>query len=453
MSTLLRLKGDSSVNSREIKNSFKQPVIIPANSSVGLKYLDATIAPDSGQDMYFTKATDSADLTVDIGIAGGSTINIPFDPLQFSTPEALVSYFVGVLNSQTHSLAGDNFIYFDWDIVEGKFLLTMHSSSDSIEYVDFTDTIWTYYGFQRPAATTSDITFDGNVDCTVMLSGAYMPVNGSVEFISNTRFIYSVQIYSYGVSTPIHNFEIQANSGNYFVNGSNQSDVGTVASANNDIISIIYDASQVVVTVKDSTGAVKGTFTKNIMLPVGRQAYEIGKLTLRLVTPANVTAGPTVNSAVLSDFAASYIIPGSTFNNFPGSFTISFDSEDFSRRLGFRDETIQSSGDPAQVLSSGIVPRYDDIGSGVILAINNLVLDTFDGSRTGGQPVNILDIFRTSAQYEIYRDVPEITYLKLNNRHDISLNQLSLSFYNDADGVVVPYVGYPTVALVIRQEK
>ena len=433
MSKLVRLLGDSTQHSTEIRNNFVDPVTLTPNSKIALRSAHMDINDTVDQEEF-----PCTDETLQIGKKGSElTVTIPDltypsgNSLLVATQKACnsVGTALGSTNSdathydilskedghikiESYSVRGDDADFESWDIVDGTGLT--FPSDKHIEY-------------------------DGLSDEDIVLQNVNkVPLSNNVtEFVLN-----SLQVFKW-----------------FYCPHDDPTDKVFGMSFNGTQVHL-YDNNSIVAT---STHTFLGTELL-IMQKYGNQ------FRLKIYNSTTLALLETVGAVTLSDAA---LTPQSLYGTITADRHSTFGLEDCedmaispesglshdaslifgSKKLatffGFKDTDYEFSGDPAELISQN--PMKGILGyPAIMVAIDALNLESYIGKQAGRVGTSsIISVIPHEGTAEV-RYVPNYPlYLNINNSETITLYNMSVRFLRELNSPPIKFMGKPMITLEI----
>ena len=466
MPSYIRLLGDSAKNNQEVRNTFKEPVLIPANAKIALTGVNAVLADDLTNERFVVSGSTGE---FNIGLAGTlAAATIPNGDYSLST-------FVNALETAAnYSASTANFVA----------LLGLHHKIDMDVQTGSQIQIETFYGPIGPAsfntvnewytAPTTDAPAATGADSftatatlaseTTLLSFDRVPLVSSrfQAKLVNADTI-NVQIAAVDPFDPVEQvcwgLRVQAVDRQYEYgvrvgNTVTWSPVGDTKAIANDTVQVSRYANIIKILITRSGGAQAANIsytgvgrsivdTANHIIHWAVTAATGGQVSESLCTQV---AGVTYPSAGLQNVAVNaslnFLTAGGAFNSILALYT------------GFTGEknTLVYHGDPATIksrLAVGGLPSYP----GILITIDGMgLLKSYDGAATAKSPSNIIysvNQLQNRSQY-LQLDIPEPLYLSVGNAKEINVNELRVRLFEAAGFNPLTFVGNPSFSFMIE---
>jgi hypothetical protein len=489
MPKLIRIQGNSSVNDEEIKNTFREPVIIKPNSKVALIGVSAIMEKDLGNTVFpFTGVKDNkfevwnsnvstagpnnfiATATVEVGI---------YNVFQLATKvEEACNYCLNSLDL-TNRVTGYQGVDYQILYNEKMKIVTHQSAFQQTVFTPQDPEDWTQSPFQ-------DFT-GGDVKTGFNASGGHVAVRqqGSVvprvwstikAALTAPDTIYH-NIYAAETETSEVLFGVNATGGKYFARISNTSypisDVsGQILAAAGDIITLTNYGGDIRVYIENSAGAAKGAGSG---LPNNTAGYyfflnKISQQENNTVTHWSIAVddGGGVSNVQTTSIRNHLSTEGLSLHSlkdnpinafiqftFIGDITsVEVNNYTLATYMGFNgiQTQIAYSGTPA-ILTAPEVPQGVSENPGVLITLDGLgSLDSHDGANESRSQSNILYVLNTPdvLGQSLQLDVAAPFYLDLNNKYPVNVNELRCRFLPFAGGkTALKFQGKPSVAILI----
>lgn len=449
MPKLIRLLGDADQNKTEIRNTFRQPIIVKPNSKVALVGVNALLTDEVVNENFVITDTNKffklgeANDTLNCEMTGGEYYAHP-----------LVNEFLTAGNYAGTSTQGLG-IHHTGEIIDNRFALTTHKASFTSP--SFNDT--KYWDVMDGSAaltvdsvtSTSDLTLLSNNDQSAvpMVRNKFQATlldfsggkDGFITAWKGDSFSWGVEV-SGGVYYKILN------------------DVHTSLATNwaiNDVIIMETYAGGYHLTINSSAGTLKKQ--EDVNLAIARANYGpieinhrwyIGLDTGAAMTNCRCTTLYNVpDNGVLTD---SYVNAELQFKNASDVTNVLL-----AIFLGFGlsgGQPINYDGNPATVNGRSVM---EGIASypGILVVIDGLgPLQSYDGAGTSKAPDNILYVLNdlALANNTLRLDIPAPFYLDMNNSSALNVNELRVRFLpatGQKQNPALSFSGNPSVTLLI----
>ena len=477
MPSLIRLLGDSDKNSSEVRNTFKEPIIIPAHAKVALTGMNAILVDDLATERFVISGTFGQ---FKIGIAQDTaspptiqSANIPaatYSTASFVDAVETAANFTGTAANYLSILGLHHEI--DLDTASADSLQIRSFQSAPADPTFTTATLWIARsgGAYKPAAATSSNGFTATATAasfTQLLNQERIPlVSSSVEatFVNGNTVALEITATSH-TDPDVVIWGIRTNAGGYeygymdlgvplwtpIVVG-----VSQVLAAANDVVKMYRYADSIVIDIKSSVGAVKAGITysgilsreelntSNVLIQWAYKAGTGGQFSSVLHTAIIGTDNPPSALTGLNDTINCYLkfeMVSGAFNSILASY------------CGFPGERnrIAYKGDPATLTSRAAVSGLPG-SPGVLICLEGLgLLKSYDGAATAKSPVNIvysLNELQDKSQY-LQLDVPEPLYLDIGNPRPININELRVRMFEAGGYNQLQFIGNPSFSFII----
>lgn len=469
MPTLIRLLGDSAKNTTEVRNTFKEPVLIPANARVALTGLNAVLADDLAIETFVVSGTTGE---FKIGLVNDSSLGQPlavidngdYTAASFADAFEIAANYTGTSDNRNILLG----LHHIANLIEGK--LKLQTYRGLLANADFNTTYWqlgdglaaaatSATGFTA-TATAASFTTLGNIGSIVpLVSSRFVAtfVNADTVdmMIAATPFDDPDSVY-WGLRVILDGTNRQYQYGYWDGTATVWENIASVTAVANDVIELDRFGAYAKVKITRSGGAQVANVART---GITRAMTDQSKGRLVWVVKAN-TGGqmaacqctqiqgvdPTLsllNTTV--DGYLKFATNGDTFNSI------------LSLYCGFAGERnpIVYRGDPATVISRtavGGLPGYP----GVLVTIDGLgLLRSYDGAATAKSPANIIysvNELHDKQQY-LQLDIPEPLYLDIGNPTPINVNELRVRLYEAGGYNVLTFIGKPSFSFMIDYPK
>ena len=456
MVKLIRLLGDSDKSNSEIRNTFRQPIMIGANAKVALVGASALLTDDLVNEnfviddfnKYFYWTTDASGLVS--YLTNGS----------YSAHELVNEFAIGANYAGT--AAGGVGVHHTTSLVDNHFVLTSHRAL--IADPDFNVTNdWEVTAGSTTVLTATAITagVSGATIINSPFSQAAIPMahnvfSGTLLDCSGSK---NIQIYG-AVLGDVKKWGLEVTSGVYYaiVNGSSVS--LTTNWAVNDTFRMDAYAGSLHITIKDSTGTLKKQY--DVLDAIPRSSYGsiagVAHYRWNLVLSAS-TAITTAQCTIL------YNVPElGTVHDIETAVTLTFVNPSgranilLSTFLGFGlngGRPIKYSGNPARLQARGEmlgIAAYP----GILVAIDGLgPLESYDGAANSSAQDNILHVINdlsVVSNNQLQLDIPAPFYLNMKNPKPITITELRARFLpatGQKSNPVLEFTGKPSLAILI----
>lgn len=465
MPKLIRMLGDATKNSTEIKNNFRQPIIVKPNAKVALVGLSAFLMDEVANEEFIIDNTCNQ---FKIGVSDSpqmATItNGIYSPADLLYNTEIAANRTGLVTDVSgiglhHQFTQQN------NFVQ----ITTHSCDPSGSPMFGT---WT----NRASGTLTYTSTDTTITCTGGSGGAidYSSIIPMVHPVFEATLVNAnttnVQIYAAGYKrTTPDGLLVGKKYGVYVESGVYKALIGaygatgsfspSISAAANDRVKIEMYNRTLSISVYSSAGVLKGTYINSTLIPIAyyntAEKMRWGVFLYNTTSISNATCTRLTNAPVttkhnLTDEEVSAAIQ---FVNSSGNVNVNLELF-----LGFGSEgsTIITYGGNPAILN----PRYQMRGlpsyPGILVAVDGLGnFQSYDGAATSKSADNILYVLHdlsTIAGSIVELDVPAPFYLDMNNAHPININELRVRLLpaaGQASNPVLSFSGKPCITLLI----
>jgi hypothetical protein len=461
MVKLIRLLGNSEQSDTEIRNTFREPIIVKPNAKVALVGVSAYITDEINNETFTILSSDNSQY-FKIG-APGNAMSAVLTAGDY-TAHGLIDEFTIAANYAGTATKGLG-LHHQTAIISDHFELTTHKSLYQVNA--FTDTTqWDYTG--TPAAIAAGaITAGAGASGGVTYLQVYSDLQTSTVPMVHNRFgatlvnvsgSFICSAFDSYNDKYLFGFEVSGGTYHKVINDVHTS-LATSWAANDVVVMETY-AGGYHLTITSSTGTLKHQEDNLAALPriwYGPTLYAGFKWLIQMRQSSQISEcyattvyGAGGQQATLKDVTSNNVLK------------FAADSGAVNKRLatyvGFGDEAgtdIVYSGNPA-VLGGREPMAGLPANSGVLVVLDGLgPLQSFDGAATSRAPDNILYVLNdlTNVNSNILQiDIPAPLYLDLNNAHPINLNELRARFMPATGFKLNPtlsFSGKPSLTLLI----
>jgi hypothetical protein len=469
MPTLIRLLGDSAKNTTEVRNTFKEPVYIPANARVALTGLNAVLVDDLANETFVVSGAVGQFKIGVVGEEGQADAVISngdnYTAASFVDEIEVAANYTGTASNRTTLLG----LHHTADLVDGR--LKLQTYFGKVGSPGFDDVDWINDAYDPPAAVSAtgftatanpdSFTQLGNIDSIVpmvssIFNATFVNANTVDMEIVAARYddpdqpywglrvltVGGLRRYQYGYKPSV--------SGNTFW----ENVVDATAEAN-DTIELSRFGAAALLTIRRADGS-----------PVVTRIARAGIVraltypsTLHWFLKAN-TGGQMSNCSCTKVNGIDPVLQGNNsivsaslqFTNAAGGF-----NSILALYCGFSGErnAIIYRGDPAIVTgrtSIGGLPGFP----GVLVTLDGLgLLKSHDGAATAKSPANIVysvNELQDKQQY-LQLDVPEPLYLDVGNPSPINVNELRVRMFEAGGFNPLSFIGKPSFSFIIDYPK
>lgn len=460
MPKLLRLLGDSVKSSTEIRNTFRQPIIVGPNAKVALVGISTFLTDEIANEKYIIDDNNNqfkigTDIINNPDLVTATITNGDYTPQQLLREMSKAANLTGTDTSGI----GDHHSF----ISKQNYVNIETHNSDPSNPAMFTNWINTTFPAFSYTATDTSVLFTG----TTLLKDKYAVVpmvHSQFSATLNNANTHRVALYAQGgVSTYAmpngDRYGVDVSGGNYYglINESSIN-LSQSASANDQVIIEIFDRN-VKITVNDSAGAFK--FTWSSIDSVKVKYYEGQPLSWGVfgspgtgvsnATCTRLTNYPTTDKHSLTDnhsFAGIRFVNASNVTNTQLELYLGFPSA---------GNGIQKyAGNPAVLEATSHMkglPQYP----GILVVVDGLgAFQSFDGASTSRSQDNIIYVLHDLSVVNaniIQLDVPAPFFLDINNSNAINVNELRIRLLpasGQESNPVLTFTGKPCVTLLIE---
>jgi hypothetical protein len=472
MVKLIRLQGNGDVNSEEIRNTFKQPIIVGPNAKVALVGASAILQDEIVNENFVIGAANNK---FKIGHNLGNQVQKLYDA-EITPGSYAAAGFVEAFGTAANYAATDasaEFLQHQTSIVGNKMLLQTHQCLNRVPF--FNDvSMWDIYEGAFAASTTRGFTAGA---AGVSLTMGHRP-NSSIPMFHN-KFqatlvncsggaSFTSSEYSKELGQPANDYwgvNVAAGSNAYRVVIPDPEADGTPSFvslgqtwAANDQLFFSTFGGRIIVRILDASGALKVSYNEANKIPRALYAPNSFGLDWNIKMAANGQISlsqctylvnlPDQN--ILGDVNTSgllqFVTPTNTYNTLLATFC----------GFGMNGASIiPYKGNPAHLQA-----REELLGlasyPGILITVDGLgPLESFDGSIDSRSQSNIVYVINdlsvvTSNQLQL--DIPAPFYLNLKNSAPININELRAQFLPSSGSVTnkaISFSGKPSLTLLI----
>lgn len=475
MVKLIRLQGDSDVNNEEIRNKFRQPIILKPNAKVALLGASALLNDRIVNESFVIGNTNKF---LKIGVQPNNYTTGPL--LQYNAEIANGNYgiyeFTEELGTALNYSCTDScgsYCQFQTSVAEGVLNVTAHRTNP--EQPKFNDTsFWSFYdgsassiseiGLTAGAAGAS-LSTAARKNCSIPVFHNFFrftAVDASAGMVLNASAFDDVLL-------PVsHIFGVRIDaSGNYYARwhnettplSPNEASFGSAWAAN-DVVRMWTRSGYLTITVHSSSNVLKGTYSQPNRVPRAFYKPNGDKFDWDLDLPA----GTSITSCL---FTILINIPDSAQNlqDVEGRFSLQFVTPTGSPNnllatyCGFAligTSQIPFNGNPAvikgrdQMLGVAVYPS-------ILVAVDGLgPLQSYDGSSDSKSQDNIvycINDLTVIKSNQLQLDVPNYFSLNINNNAAINVSELRARFLPSAGSAsnrALTFSGKPSLSLLIE---
>lgn len=429
MVKLLRLKGDTTKGEQsktEIKNTFRQPILVKAYSKIAL----------AGLDVAFQDAVNQQFVVTQLG--SGVTLSLNGRQIPIATATYSQQSLLAELGKQARLLAGQQGSEIDVEIdpVDTRKSRIRHAKFQTANAEFLTD--WEIFG--TPTLTATDYTGDATGDDSVLSS--FSVPNAGCNFSAE---IGSTDEIEFGVVDEGADFAFGLainGAGNYVTkfNG-DDSDTG-IAAVVSDIAYIRRVGATVTVGVDILGGGDRIPPAVNTLTSAIWELY-------MAEGPFWYVATPTGSAGNIDNVGLTVV---KTANEIPCDLRLQFTNQVMGLYFGYPTlGPFEKTADQPAVLISPQHMQGERTFRGLMVNIDPFQLESYDGAADATTRPNCLYVIHDlqSLNNEVNLDVPNLIKLDLRNESDITLNQIRITFRTSLDNTALQFSNNPIVTLLI----
>jgi hypothetical protein len=443
MVKLLRLKGDTTQGEQsksEIRNTFREPIFVKANSKIALAGLDVAFR-DSANETFIVSDAISG-LYLQLNNPAGSRDLIELTPGTYTQMGLLDELAiqarcyggnggddVGTNIIVTNSGRTSRIIQNTYDIDDAGFNGFRWQSVNAP-----TVTASTYTGKVGVADSTRNFSTVPNAGCQLrcVMNTDATEITLGVANTSNS-LAWGLKVNNFGEYVAVFNDAEAASTG--------------VLAATDDVISISRIADQITISVVDpGTGLDRFPPEEFTLTPTIWEAYLDKDPAWYISTPVGSVG--SIREVILTQ---RFDTLGSS-KGIGGNLTLEFLGIVMARYFGYPSlgpfEIL--AGDPA-VLTSPQYMQGDRNFRGLMVNIDPFQIESYDGAADSQTRPNCLYVIHdlTSLDNEVNLDVPNLIKMSLRNENDMTLNQIRITFRTSLDNTALQFSNNPIVTLLI----
>lgn len=473
MPTLIRLLGNSAVNNTEVRNTFRQPVLIPAGARIALTGVNAVLADDLAY-RKFAISGNSGQFNIGLTVSGGLAAAVIPDG-EYSMASFVDAMEVGANYTGTSANA-DILLGVHHDINVATNYLTVGSRLSIDTYygpmgpAEFTN--WT--NFSSPAAVISDTSFTATAtaasETVLVTTSTRVPLVSSkfqATFVNADTVDMQIGVCSWkdydkvywGLKVETAGTNRQYKYGRLVNDATVWTNITGVYAQANDVVTLSRYGDSIRVKIVRSGGTVA---SDAVYSGVTRDQVDSSKDLLFWYARASTggqmsncqcTQIEGVNPPPTSGYGLNTVV-NARLNFF--TTTGQFNSI-LAMYCGFQSQksNITYSGDPAHLSSWSIITGIPAF-PGILVTIDGLgILKSFDGASSSKSPSNI--IYSVNEMQEeshfLQLDVPQPLYLDIGNPTEINVNELRVKLYEAAGYNQLSFLGNPSFSFIIAYPK
>jgi len=462
MSTLLRLLGDSNQSNTEVRNSFKEPVLIKADSQIALTGVSAQLKTfDVPANSVMQVGAGGANIGPAIYKQVGARITQGSYTSYGFAKEAELAFNYPIVDASSVSVLQSQLLGVDEKITIDSGYLNVETRQTNMANVVLDDWLSTA-DVAVEISGNSFVATDTSGGVTVLASPNRIPRLSSkitatfVNPLSSEAGLKVVNFgdesYSYwGVESP----GTLGSANWYLIKGPDASydylDTGIQCSDGDTLTMYQYGGVVTIVVgtetyVSPAGWVPRSVFDRNLQtLSYQVFAYEDGEISNIQATELD---GPDL--AVGNEVA---LQAGIQFKNLAGS-----PQPELADYFGFPRvfDQIQYRGNPA-ILVAGSPMQAIPNWSGIIVCLEGIgLLKSFDGSKDTKSPSNILYVINELKgvnNESLQIDFPSPIYLNLKNGKDVNISDLRIRMLEASGFNPVKFDGKPSFTLVVRERR
>ena len=471
MTSLLRLIGDSNKNNSEVRNTFKEPLIIKENSKIALVGMNAMLESDVATDVSFIIDSLNDQFQFGVSAVDDATIYSNITQGTFNRNEFIKEFGIAmnypvvtvdsieILNNEDKCLGLDNSIA----IVNGKVEITTRKAKLDAPDINggLTDGHWISLEVAPATTTTDGFTATATpASETVLVSGGGIPyVSSSIQatFVNAEAVdmgLYVVDFYSGEIYWGLH----VVDGAYYLKTPTDDIEVleGTepVLATDGDIVELWQFGGSIIIRIAGNvyptyTGIVPRTvfdrslngLTWQLNAETDGQISDITLTELEGIAPPLTMVGDEEDVVAFIQFrditgVSCKLLSG--YLGFPGDFD----------KIVYRPK-VQNS---PSILVSPVEPVGVPTISSIIITIEGIgILRSVDGSGDSKAPSNIvyaIHKLKDVGQF-LQLDIPQPIYLNLNNRNPVNVNELRVRMLEASGYNTLKFLGKPSFTFVI----
>ncbi len=454
MVKLIRLKGDSTKNNKEIRNIFSDSITLSKNSRIALRSCKVNFKSSINQEEFEL----SADNEYKYRVLGSAVQTVTVPAATYTSANALLRA-MQIASNQTLSdaaITADEYdgIHNVWTSDQDRAILNVYRAHEAGAAFS---TQWVRTDDKNPNGVSlglNAVESDGNNDYGLILPQIVPLVSNTFTFtVARAKGSYDLGAISFDDLTILYGVRYDKTEDEYrmIVNGNSVVDTG-IAQQLGDIVSISKLGSKFNLTVTRAGTAIVNTTINITDVPDSENVLTTQSQFWFIDFKA--TAGIAYELASCSCYALEKLNPSLALNaDVPVDIQVDFGTTDLSHFLGFPDDNYQNQGQPATIRGERNIKGILTY-SGIILNILGLDLDSYTGSQDS-QPrnLNILDVLYPSNDSSVIEYIVN-NPLKLNvkNSNPMVIRDLTMSFVRDDTNQQLQFIGNPIIVLEVYEE-
>lgn len=451
MVKLIRLKGDSSKNNKEVRNIFSDSITLGKNSRLALRSCKVNLLTSIDQEVFSIPANSQYQYKL-VGNAELQTIVVPED--NYSSGNALLRAMQIAANSTLSATARTGNEYFGihnhWTVQNNNAVLDVYrGSADDAGFTNWQILVGDANEFN--SRTNTRLETKGDADVEVVLPQIIPLVNNSFTFLFDQVGQLEVGAVDGTADTAVMVYGLRYDLGDasykVVVNGSDFADTG-VTYAGTDNIKILKKGPKLIIKIKRNAGA--EVFNETYDLPQS----VLNKQNLFWQVNMDENASTPYGISGVQCVALEKLNPTLLSADSPVDVELKFNTPStLSSYLGFPDNNYEAQGQPATFQSPRVMHGVMNFPS-VLLTILGLDLDSYTGA-TDKQPrnLNIVDVLypqHNVAQIEYVVNNP--LKLDVKNSNPMVIRDLTMAFVRDDTGQQLEFIGNPIIVLEVYEE-
>jgi hypothetical protein len=460
MSTLLRLLGDSNQSNTEVRNSFKEPVLIKADSQIALTGVSALLKTfDVPANSVMQVGAGGANVgggapykQVGARITQGSYTSYGF------AKEAELAFNYPIVDASSVSVLQSQLLGVDEKITIDSGYLNVETRQTNMANVVLDDWLSTFddpFEISGNSFTATDVSGDK----TVLASPNRIPRLSSkitATFENCSTIEAGLQVVDFG-DVSYSYWGVQSGT-NWFLTKGDVLDPDTIdtdiACSDGDTLTMYQYGGVVTIVVGTETFVSPAGWVPRSVFDRNSQtlSYQVFAETDGEVSNIQATEldGPDLAANLKNEVSMQ---AGIQFKNLAG-----VNQPELADYFGFPREfdPIQYRGNPA-ILVAGSPMQAIPNWSGIIVCLEGIgLLKSFDGSKDTKSPSNILYVINELKgvnNESLQIDFPSPIYLNLKNGKDVNISDLRIRMLEASGFNPVKFDGKPSFTLVVRERR
>lgn len=449
MPKLIRLLGDSTSNSTEIRNTFRQPIIVKPYAKVALVGASVLLTDDIVNEQFVINEVNKY---FKIGVLDATQVASLTAGSYYA--HGLAREFATAANYAGDTLNANLGLHHTSEIIDNRFVLKTHkalNSSPGFNDVNLWDTV----------------VGSGTLTANSIVAGASgvtmsSDLNQSCIPMMHNRFTATIAVAGVGkdvnISSSDSTWGFDVSGGVYYTNINGIHTTTAVSWAANDVVQMDTYAGGYYLTITAAGGANKLTYTSLLSIPRGYYAQQ--PINQRWAIFMQATASITN-------------VTCTTLYNVPDNARLQ--DTDVTAELKFKDAADQTNmilaifmgfglSGGSQIIYAGnpaiLSGRAEMTGiasyPGILVTLDGIgPLQSFDGAAQSKAPDNIVYVLNDLSIINgnnLQLDIPSPFYLDLNNAHPININELRARFLPASGQYANPaltFSGKPSLTFLI----